>query len=315
MKREIMKRKITVVGAGNVGATAALYLAEKKLGDIVVVDVVDGLPQAKAEDLVHASAMRGYGNITITGANDYTPIKNSNIVIVTAGVARKPGMSRSDLLGVNAKIVGQVAGNIKEHAPNAIVIVVSNPLDVMCWVMLKQTGFPVNRIIGMAGVLDTCRFRYFIAEALGAHPSDVQAMVLGGHGDSMVPLPRYSTVSGVPITQLLPEDKINAMVDRARKGGGEIVSLLKTGSAFYAPAASAVEMAEAIIHDSKRILPCAVLLKGQHGINDVFVGVPVKLGREGVEQIYELKMDPSELKALQDSAAAVKADMDELDKL
>lgn len=306
-----MSKKITVVGGGNVGATAILYLAEKHLGDLVLVDVVEGLPQGKSMDLSHAAALRKY-DITFTGSNDYSPIAGSDVVIITAGLPRKPGMSRSDLLDMNARIVGSVCENVKKYAPNSIVIVVSNPLDVMCYVAQQVTGFPRERIIGMAGVLDTSRFRYFIAEELGVLPSDVAAMVLGGHGDSMIPLPRYSTVSGIPITELIPADKIAKMVDRAAKGGGEIVALLKTGSAFYAPAASAVEMAEAIVRDTKRVLPCSVYLQGEYGINGVFVGVPVKLGQGGLEQIYEMKMEAAELEGLQKSAEAVRADMNAL---
>lgn len=306
-----MSKKITVVGGGNVGATAILYLAEKHLGDLVLVDVVEGLPQGKSLDLSHAAALRKY-DITFTGANDYAPITGSDVVVITAGLPRKPGMSRSDLLDMNAKIVTQVCENVKKFAPNSTLVVVSNPLDVMCWVAMKVTGFPRERVIGMAGVLDTSRFRYFIAEELGVVSSDVSAMVLGGHGDSMMPLPRYSTVSGIPITELIPADKIAKMVDRAAKGGGEIVALLKTGSAFYAPAASAVEMTEAILTDSKRVLPCSVYLQGEYGIDGVFVGVPVKLGKGGMEAIYELKLEAAEMKGLQDSAEAVRTDMNAL---
>jgi malate dehydrogenase len=309
-----MEKKVTVVGGGNVGATAILYLAEKHIADLVMVDVVEGLPQGKSLDIIQSSAFRNY-NISLTGTNDYAPIVGSDVVVITAGLPRKPGMSRSDLLGINAKIVGSVCEQVKRYAPNAVIVVVSNPLDVMCWVAKEVTGFERRRVIGMAGVLDTCRFRYFIAEELGARPGDVSAMVLGGHGDSMVPLPRYTTVSGVPITQLLPAEKIEAMVKRARNGGGEIVELLKNGSAFYAPAASVSEMVEAIVHDNKRVLPCSVYLEGEYGIEGVFVGVPAKLGMHGVEQIYELKLDADELAALEKSAAAVKADVDILKEL
>jgi len=309
-----MRQKVTVVGGGNVGATTILYLAEKNIADLVMVDVVDGLPQGKSADISQAAALRGY-SVTLTGSNDYEPIHGSDVVVVTAGLPRKPGMSRSDLLGLNAKIVGSVARQIKTYAPGAIVIVVSNPLDVMCAVALKETGFDSRHVFGMAGVLDTARFRYFIAEALDVLPSDVSAIVLGGHGDAMVPLPRYTTVSGVPVTELIAPATLDAMVERARKGGGEIVSLLKTGSAFYAPAASAVQMVEAILQDNKRVLPCSVLLNGQYGIHDVFIGVPVKLGQGGIEQIFELKLTDKELAALQQSAEDVKADMDALAKL
>ncbi len=309
-----MEKKVTVVGGGNVGATAILYLAEKHIADLVMVDVVEGLPQGKSLDIIQSSAFRNY-NITLTGSNDYGPIVGSDVVVITAGLPRKPGMSRSDLLGINAKIVGSVCEQVKRYAPNTTIVVVSNPLDVMCWVAKEVTGFERRRVIGMAGVLDTCRFRYFVAEELGVRPGDVSAMVLGGHGDSMVPLPRYTTVSGVPITQLLPAEKIEAMVKRARNGGGEIVELLKNGSAFYAPASAVSEMVEAIVHNNKRVLPCSVYLEGEYGIEGVFVGVPVKLGLHGVEQIYELKLDPAELAALEKSAAEVKADMDSLKDL
>lgn len=308
-----MKSKVSVVGAGNVGATTAIFLAEKNIADLVLVDVVEGFPQGKALDTQQAAALRRY-DISLTGSNDYAPIEGSDVIVVTAGLPRKPGMSRSDLLGMNADIVGTVAEQVRRYAPDSIVIVVSNPLDVMCWVMLNRTGFDSRRVFGMAGILDSTRFRYFIAAELGVLPADVSAMVLGGHGDSMVPLPRYSTVSGVPIDQLLPADKIEAMVERARKGGGEIVALLKTGSAFYAPAASSVEMVESILQDSKRILPCAIYLEGQYGIDGVYVGVPAKLGRSGVEQVYEMNLSPEELAALQKSAADVKTDMDALVK-
>lgn len=306
-----MSRKVSVVGGGNVGASAIMYLAEKHLADLVLVDVVEGLPQGKSMDLSHASAYRKY-DVTITGSNDYSPIKGSDVVVITAGLPRKPGMSRSDLLEMNAKIVSAVCEQVVRHAPEAVVVIVSNPLDVMCWVAMKVTGFPRERVIGMAGVLDTCRFRYFIAEELGVVPTDVSAMVLGGHGDSMMPLPRYSTVSGIPITELIPEEKIATMVTRAAKGGGEIVELLKTGSAFYAPAASAVEMVEALLTDSKRVLPCSVYLQGEYGIDGVFVGVPVRLGRKGIDKLYELKLEPAELEGLQKSAEAVRADMNAL---
>ena len=293
-----MGKKVTVVGGGNVGATTVLYLAEKNLADVVMVDVVDGLPQGKSLDVVQASALRQY-DVTVIGSNNYEPIAGSDVVVITAGLPRKPGMSRSDLLGMNAKIVRAVGEQVHTHAPEAIVIVVSNPLDVMCWVAMQTTGFDNKRVIGMAGVLDSTRFRYFISEELGVHPSDVSALVLGGHGDSMLPLTRYATVSGIPVNQLLSQEKLDALASRARTGGGEIVALLKTGSAFYAPAASTVEMVEAILRDSHRVLPCSVYLKGEYGISDVFVGVPVKLGRAGVEQVYELRLEPHELAALQ----------------
>jgi malate dehydrogenase len=309
-----MRRKISVIGGGNVGATAALFAAEKHLGDVVLTDIVEGMPQGKGLDMLQTGPVHGYHSC-IKGTNDYADIAGSDVVVVTAGLPRKPGMSRSDLLGLNAKIVGDVARSIKQHAPNAIVIIVSNPLDVMCYVALKETGFAPEKIIGMAGVLDTARMRAFIAMELDVRSEDVVAMVLGGHGDSMVPLKTGTSVSGIPITQLLPEDKIEAIFDRTRKGGGEIVSLLKTGSAFYAPAASAIEMVESIILDSKRVMPCAAWLTGQYGINECFVGVPVKLGSNGIEKIYEMNLEADELKALQASSAAVQGDMKILNEM
>ncbi len=309
-----MKRKIAVIGAGNVGATTALFLAEKRLGEVVVTDILEGMPQGKGLDMLQTGPIHGYHG-SIKGTNDYADIAGADVVVITAGLPRKPGMSRSDLLDANRKIVGGVAEQIKKHAPDSIVVVVSNPLDIMCWVALQQTGFPAERVFGMAGVLDTSRMRAFIAQELNVHPADVLAMVLGGHGDSMVPVVSMTSVGGIPLTELLPADRIEAIVDRTRKGGGEIVSLLKTGSAFYAPAASAVEMVESILLDSKRVLPCSVFLNGQYGISDCYVGVPIKIGAAGVEKIYEIKLSDGELTALRESAAAVKADMAELDKL
>ncbi|MCL5269126.1 MAG: malate dehydrogenase [bacterium] len=309
-----MRKKISVIGGGNVGATTALFLAEKHLGDVVLTDIVEGMPQGKGLDMLETAPIRGYHG-AITGTNDYKDIEGSNVVVVTAGLPRKPGMSRSDLLGMNAKIVGQVCENVKKFAPDAVVIVVSNPLDIMCYHALKVTGFDSRRIVGMAGVLDAARMRCFIAAELGVHPADVIAMVLGGHGDSMVPLATGTSVSGIPVTQLIAPDRLEAIFERTRKGGGEIVSLLKTGSAFYAPAASVAEMAESIILDGKRVLPCAAWLTGQYGISGAFVGVPVRLGASGIEQVYEMKLTDAELKALQVSADAVKADMKALDEM
>ncbi len=306
-----MRKKISVIGGGNVGSTTALFLAEKHLGDVVLTDIVEGMPQGKGLDMYETGPIHGYHS-RIQGTNDYKDIAGSDVVVVTAGLPRKPGMSRSDLLGMNARIVGEVSTHIKNHAPDAIVVVVSNPLDIMCSVALEKTGFPKERVIGMAGVLDTTRMRCFIADELDVHAADVVALVLGGHGDSMVPVISTATVSGIPLTQLLPRERIDAIVERTRKGGGEIVALLKTGSAYYAPAASAVEMVESILLDSRRVLPCAALLDGQYGISGCFVGVPVKLGARGIEQIYEVKLADDELKALQASAAAVKEDLDAL---
>jgi malate dehydrogenase len=278
---------------------------------VVLVDIVDGVPQGKGLDLREARSVRGYDS-PVAGTSDFADIAGSDVVLVTAGFPRKPGMSRTDLLLKNAEIVGSVAGNIKKHAPDAFVVVVSNPLDVMTYHMMKQTGFPANRVVGMAGVLDATRFRCFIADELGVAATDVHAMVLGGHGDSMVPLPRYATVSGVPITDLLDDAAIARLVDRTAKGGGEIVALLKTGSAFYAPAASAAQMVEAILLDTKRFLPAAAYCDGQYGVKDVYVGVPVILGAGGVERIVELPLSEGELEKLRASAKEVAAAIAEL---
>lgn len=309
-----MRKKITVVGGGNVGATAALFAAEKSLGDVVLTDIVEDMPQGKALDQLETGPVHGYHNV-VTGTNDYADIEGSDVVVITAGLPRKPGMSRSDLLGTNAKIMTSVCENVKKYAPNAIVVVVSNPLDIMCWVAKQVTGFPAERVIGMAGVLDTSRMRAFIGEAIPCYSGDVAAMVLGGHGDSMVPIVSSATVAGVPLTDLLPQDKIDAIVDRTRKGGGEIVKLLKTGSAFYAPAASAIQMVEAILKDSKRILPCAAMPTGQYGLSDCYIGLPCQLGAGGLERIIEMKLSEQEVKDLHASADAVKADIAELANL
>jgi len=298
------RKKITVVGAGNVGATAAHWLAAKELGDVVLVDIVEGVPQGKALDLAQAAPIEGF-DVHMIGANTYDQTDQSDIVIITAGLARKPGMSRDDLLKTNAGIVSQVVDEIVRRSPNAILIIVSNPLDAMCQVALKRSGFPKHRVIGMAGVLDSARMRCFLAEALNVSVENVTAFVLGGHGDTMVPLPRYSTCAGIPITELLPKDQIDAIVKRTAGGGAEIVSLLKTGSAYYAPSAAAVEMAEAILKDKKKILPCAAYLEGEYGINGLYVGVPCKLGARGLEQIIEINLTAEERIALHKSASAV----------
>ncbi len=300
-----MRKKITVVGAGNVGATTAQRLAEKGWADVVLIDVVEGMPQGKALDLLQTGALL-HSDAQLTGANDYGPTKGSDLFIVTAGIARKPGMSRDDLLKTNTGIVKAVGEQIKAHSPNAIVIVVSNPLDAMCYVMKQVTGCPRERVIGMAGVLDTARMLTFIAQELKVSVDNVQGFVLGGHGDTMVPLPRYTTVSGIPLPELLSVDKIQQIVTRTQNGGAEIVALLKTGSAFYAPSAAAVDMAEAILLDRKKILPCAVYLQGEFNLKDVFVGVPVKLGEKGVEQILPLKLTADEQAALNKSAESVR---------
>ncbi len=304
-----MVNKITVVGAGNVGATTAQRLAEKELArQVVMVDVVEGIPQGKGLDQWESAPIEGF-DTRIIGTNGYEETADSDIVVVTAGIARKPGMSRDDLLNTNAGIVKQVSEAIKRTSPNAIVIMVSNPLDVMAYVALKVTGFPRERVLGMAGVLDTARYRAFLAEALDVSVRDIQAMVLGGHGDTMVPLISYTTVSGIPVTQLLDRRTLEAIVERTRTGGGEIVKYLKTGSAYYAPSAAAVQMCEAIVLDQKRILPCAAWLEGEYGLSGLFLGVPCKLGRRGLERIIEVELTADERAALGKSAAAVREPM------
>jgi malate dehydrogenase len=304
-----MVNKITVVGGGNVGATCAQGLALKELArEVVLIDILEGVPQGKGLDQWESAPIEGF-DTRVRGSNNYDDTANSDIVVVTAGIARKPGMSREDLLNTNASIVRQVAENIKRTSPNTIIIMVSNPLDVMAYVAMKVTGFPRERVIGMAGVLDTARYRSFIALELDCSVEDIQALVLGGHGDTMVPLASYTTVSGIPLKQLAAADRIEAMVDRARNGGAEIVSLLKTGSAYYAPAAAAVQMAEAIVRDKKRILPCSAYLQGEFGMKDLFLGVPCKLGREGLLKIIDVELTAAERAALQKSADAVKETM------
>ncbi|OPX20487.1 MAG: malate dehydrogenase [Desulfobacca sp. 4484_104] len=305
------RKKITVVGAGNVGATCAHWLAERELGDIVLVDIVEGMPQGKALDLMEARPIFGF-NVNIIGTNGYEETAASDVVIVTSGVARKPGMSREDLLNTNTKIVAEVTKNVVAHSPEAILINVANPLDAMCYVMKKVSGFPRERVIGMAGILDTARFRCFIAMELGTAVEEVHSVVLGGHGDDMVPLLSYTTVSGIPITQLVSSERLNAMVDRTRKGGGEIVALLKTGSAYYAPAAAAAQMAEAILRDQKRLVPVSVYMAGEYGLKDIYFGVPVVLGANGMEKLLELPVTPEEQAMLQKSAASVTKTRDEL---
>jgi malate dehydrogenase len=304
-----MLDKITVVGAGNVGATTAQRLAERSLArTVVLVDVVEGVPQGKALDQWQSAAIEGC-DTRVVGANDYGPAAGSEVVVVTAGIARKPGMSRDDLVRTNADIVKQVARQIKQHCPDAIIVMVSNPLDVMCWVAKTVTGFPRERVIGMAGVLDTARYRASLAEALQVSVADIQAMVLGGHGDTMVPLISYTTISGIPVTQLLDRAALDQIVARTRNGGAEIVALLKSGSAYYAPSAAAAQMVEAIALDRKRILPCAAWLEGEYGLSGMYCGVPCKLGRTGLEQIVEVTLTADERAALAQSAAAVTATM------
>jgi malate dehydrogenase len=304
-----MVNKITVVGAGNVGATTAQRLAEKELAQLVVmVDVVEGVPQGKGLDQWETAPIEGF-DTRVIGTNGYEETAESEIVIITAGIARKPGMSRDDLLNTNAGIVKQVSEHVKRTSPKAIIIMVSNPLDVMCYVAKQVTGFPRERVLGMAGVLDTARYRAFIAEALDVSVADIQAMVLGGHGDTMVPLISYTTVSGIPVTQLMDKKTLDAIVDRTRNGGAEIVKFLKTGSAYYAPSAAAVQMAEAIVRDRKRILPCAAWLEGEYGMSGLFLGVPCKLGRKGLEQIIEVELTSKERLDLGKSAEAVREPM------
>ncbi len=300
-----MRNKVTIVGSGNVGATAAHWIASKELADVVLIDIVEGVPQGKGLDLLEAMPIEKRDS-AIIGTNDYADTANSDIVVITAGIPRKPGMSRDDLLNTNHKIMNDVVGKIVQHSPNCILIIVSNPLDAMAQAAYKMSGFPRERVIGMAGILDSARFRTFIALELNVSVENVTAFVLGGHGDTMVPLPRYSTVAGIPITELIPKDRLDAIVQRTRDGGAEIVKHLKTGSAYYAPSAAATEMVEAILKDKKKILPCAAYLNGEYGIHGLFVGVPVKLGAKGIEQIIEIKLTAEEKTALDKSAAAVK---------
>jgi len=300
-----LRKKITVVGAGNVGASCAVRLADKQLGDIVLVDVIEGVPQGKALDLLQSGPVEGY-DVLLTGANDYEPTANSDIVILTAGFPRKPGMSRDDLLMANYEVVRVATEQAVKYSPNCILIVVTNPLDAMCQTAYMVSRFSRNRVIGMAGVLDTARFRTFIAQELKVAVENVTAVVMGGHGDTMVPLVRLSNVSGIPLTELLDQATLDRLVDRTRNGGAEIVKYLKTGSAYYAPSAATVEMVESILLDKKKVLPCAAYLEGEYGIHGLFVGVPVKLGARGIEQIYQIKLTSEEQAALNKSAAAVK---------
>jgi len=305
------RKKITIIGAGNVGATAAHWAAERELGDIVLVDIIEGMPQGKALDLLEASPLGDF-DTRVIGTNSYEETKDSDVVIITSGLARKPGMSREDLLQKNKEIVQSVVEQVVKYSPNCIIIMVSNPLDTMTYLALKVSKFPKNRVVGMAGILDAGRFRTFVALELNVSVEDTQAMLLGGHGDDMVPLPRYSTVSGIPVTQLLSSEKIAQIVERTRKAGGEIVGLLKTGSAFYSPSLGAVTMAEAILKDKKRIIPCCAYLDGEYGLKDICFGVPVKLGAGGIEQIIELELDPEEKAAVKKSAEAVERSIKEL---
>jgi malate dehydrogenase len=299
-----MRNKVTVVGGGNVGASCAMNLAFKELADVVLVDVVEGVPQGKGLDMLQSGPIEGY-DVTITGANDYEATANSDVVVITAGLARKPGMSRDDLLFANYDVVKSVTEKVAQHSPDAILVLVTNPLDAMCWTAHQVSKFPKHRVIGMAGVLDTARFRTFIAAELNVSVENVTAVVLGGHGDTMVPIVRLSSVSGIPLSELMDQPTIDKLVDRTRTGGAEIVKYLKTGSAYYAPSAAAVEMVESILKDKKKVLPCAALLEGEYGVHGLFVGVPVKLGSKGIEKIYEIKLTDEEKAMLAKSAAAV----------
>jgi malate dehydrogenase len=300
-----MRRKVTVVGSGNVGATVAHRLVDKQLADVVMIDILEGIPQGKGLDLLEAGPVEGY-DVHIKGTNDYGETANSDLVVMTAGFPRKPGMSRDDLLKANYEVVKGTIEKVVKHSPDSILIIVTNPLDAMAQTAYKVSGFSKNRVIGMAGILDTARYRTFIAEALNVSVQNVQGFVLGGHGDSMVPVPRYTTVAGIPATELLPKDKLDQIITRTRNGGAEIVNLLKAGSAYYAPSAAVVEMIDAIFNDRKKILPCAAYLEGEYGIRGLYVGVPVKLGARGIEQIIGIKLTAEEQAALQKSAAAVK---------
>ena len=308
-----MRKKVTVVGAGNVGATAAQRIHELGYADVVLVDIVEDLPQGKALDMLESGPVIG-SDAQITGSNGYEETANSDLVIITAGIARRPGMSRDDLLLTNMKIIGSVTSEVVKHSPNCLIMVVSNPLDAMCHHAYKVSGFPKERVFGMAGVLDTARFRTFIAQELNVSVEDVQAYVLGGHGDDMVPLVRYTTAGGIPISDLLPQETVDGLVQRARQGGGEIVALLKSGSAYYAPSAAIAQMTESILLDKKRILPCCTYLEGQYGIDGLCMGVPIKLGAGGVEQVIEIKLTDDEQAALNRSAASVKELVEVMEK-
>jgi len=309
-----MRNKISIIGSGFVGSTAAHWIASKELGDVVLLDVVEGIPQGKALDLLESGPVEGF-DLSIIGTNDYADTANSDVVVITSGAPRKPGMSREDLISINANITRQCAENVAKHSPNAIIIMVNNPLDVMTYVAKQASGFPKNRVLGQAGVLDSARYRTFIAMEAGVSVEDVQAMLMGGHGDEMVPLPRFTTIAGVPVTEFISQDKLDAIVTRARKGGGEIVNLLKTGSAYYAPSSATVQMVEAVLRDKKRVIPCAAYLEGEYGLNDMYFGVPIILGAGGVERILELPLNDDERALVQQSAEAVRSTLDILKTL
>ncbi len=301
-----MRKKVTVIGSGNVGATVAQRLADKRMADVVLIDILEGVPQGKSLDMLEAGPIEGY-DVRVTGTNNYADTAGSDAIVMTAGLARKPGMSRDDLLKANYEVVKSAVGEAAKHSPNAFIVMVTNPLDAMAQTALRVSGFPKNRVIGMAGVLDTARYRTLIAEALAVSVENVQGFVLGGHGDTMVPVPRYTAIAGIPVTELLPADKLSDIIARTRNGGAEIGGLLKTASAYYAPSAAAVEMIDAIFNDRKKILPCTAYLEGEYGIHGLFVGVPVKLGARGIEQIIEVKLTAEEQAALRKSADAVKS--------
>ncbi len=306
-----MRSKVTIVGAGFVGSTSAHWIASKELADIVLIDIVEGIPQGKGLDLAEAAPIEGF-DLKIIGTNDYADTANSDVVVVTSGAPRKPGMSREDLIKVNANITRWCIENAVKHSPNATIIMVNNPLDTMAYLARQVSGFPKNRVIGQAGVLDSARYRSFIAMEAGVSVEDVQAMLMGGHGDEMVPLPRFTTIGGIPVTEFIPQDRLDAIVERARKGGGEIVNLLKTGSAYYAPAAATVQMVEAVLRDKKRVIPCAAYLEGEYGLNDIYFGVPVVLGAGGIEKVIELPLNEQEMSMVRTSAEAVRSSTEAL---
>lgn len=309
-----MRKKISIIGAGFVGSTTAHWLAAKELGDIVLLDIVEGIPQGKALDLYEASPIEGY-DVRVEGSNDYADTANSDVIVVTSGAPRKPGMSREDLIKVNADITRSCISQAAPKSPDAVIIMVNNPLDAMTYVAAEASGFPKNRVFGQAGVLDSARYRTFLAMEIGVSVEDIQAMLMGGHGDEMVPLPRYTTVAGIPVTEFVAPDRLEAIVTRARKGGGEIVNLLKTGSAYYAPAAATAQMVEAVLKDKKRVLPCAAYVNGEYGLSDMYFGVPVVLGAGGVEKIIELPLNETERAELDKSAAAVRSTIETLKTL
>jgi malate dehydrogenase len=309
-----MRAKITIIGAGFVGSTAAHWIASKELGDVVLVDIIEGIPQGKALDLLEASPIEGF-DLHVVGTNDYADTANSDVVVVTSGAPRKPGMSREDLIKVNANITRDCIEKAAAQSPNATIIMVNNPLDTMAYLAKQVSGFPKNRVVGQAGVLDSARYRTFIAMAAGVSVEDVQAMLMGGHGDEMVPLPRFTTISGIPVTEFLSQQQLDGIIDRARKGGGEIVNLLKTGSAYYAPSAATVQMVEAVLRDKKRVIPCAAYLEGEYGLNDIFFGVPVVLGANGIEKVIELPLNDAEKALVNKSADGVRASIETLKML